>query len=107
MGRRKSVYRPSKPRVFDHPVSAIFDEPYVTPNAAVVRWWYGDSFKEQRTASPWPGFVDLCKNRVRQNDLEMMEQRVWGCARTVDFNGMPPSPEFWKQVAESRDRNVR
>ena len=102
--RKKSVYRPSKPRVFDHPVSAIFDDPYVTPNAAVVRWWYGDLFEEQRTASPFPGFVERCMERVRNDDLAVMERRVWGCAYADEFNGMPPSPEFWKQVAESRDR---
>lgn len=78
MGRHKSVSRPSRPP--EHLVSATFDEPYITTRLAVVRWWYGNLFQEQRTATPTPDFATRCKDQVQREDLAVMEQKVWGIA---------------------------
>ena len=89
MARHKGVSRIKRPvGPIDHPVSAIFDPPYISPSLAVVRWWYGDRFDEQRTATPAPDFVARCKERVQQADLTTMELKVWGTAQ------LPPVYDF-------------
>lgn len=98
--RKKSVYRRARPA--EHLVSATFDEPYLAPDMGVVRWRYGESSHETRTQTPPPGFVEWCKERVRQADLEVMARCVWGDATKPDMAWEPPSPEFWAQVANVR-----
>lgn len=103
--RKKSVYRKPEPHTFDHPVSAVFDEPYISPVVCVLRWWYGKRSEEMRGATPH-GF-EYRRQAVQDADLETMERYVWGCpVKAPDVS--PPGPEFWKQVAQSRDnKHVR
>jgi hypothetical protein len=104
MGRRykgvSQIKRPVGP--IDHPVSAIFDEPHFGPLGAVVRWWYGDMFHDMRAVTPGPGFVEWCKERVRMEDLETMERKVWGDRDPADAYATQHGPEFWKMVVETR-----
>lgn len=99
--RRKSRYRHKEPRKpIDHPVSAIFDEPFDCYGTTVLRWWYGDRSEEQRgTGTNWTRWY---VERVRFEDLKEMEQRVWGDPYE------PPKPfDFAAIVPANVRRDVR
>lgn len=77
--KRRGTTPPDRPP--EHCVSAVFDEPFDRFGTIVLRWWYGDMMKEQH-CGPSLEVVKRYKRHILRDDLDTMEQRVWGTVET-------------------------